>query len=819
MSSPTQHTQTQTSANNGSPTSIAARQPDQVKLRSPVSSTVKVVQLVNMLANGYEPDPVPHNQPEQVVQTTVTEQVVEDGNTTMMSIEENEVIGELLQSQEADQDQEEDMNANPEEEEEDDEEGEGEGSEEDEEDDEDEDDDEEDDEEDSGEESEDLGGSPEIVAIDGPNGPSRLSLPPVIKPEPGTPGAGSSTLPGDTTAQGEAGPSTSGEGAEGETNVLVPKKKKRAKLRSPSEEEDLPPPPPPMKTIRLERAMLPEGETLEWNILDDARENGMVAEIWGVAEGEGEPEDLPIPIPSENQNGMEIDGIPQPSVPPNGHEVLPGEAPAGPSSGPLFGLGFGEEDPEEIARRLEEKYGDDNKKSKKSKKRKPVETYDLEDEFIDDSEILIDAPTHFARPKKEGFFVHSGPLELMEESPVKPKARPAKPKPRHSNPAPPPKEPRASLSAVLRARKQRGYTFRGSQAVPISIDDDSDGERNGGPSRSRDTRAGSLSPPPPVKDETQDALLSEIQSVHIDRLRYKNASREERYLPPWSEFPDDLRKRLWILRSESEKQQWDAINKSRFPENLKPFLQAAGEAAYEHDIFGLGDREGVDKSFWHAITSALPYNEYTMKKLCTKLCYPGYWRWLHDCEDEAIRQFGEMVDKDREEVVSKYEESHRKWEEEVREWDEAHPSTQTNGAGPSSNPAAPMALNNLVDPPNGSNGPNGTPNPNSTPKPDDVRPPEPPKRFGWNSDMRDVFVQLVENMYNMVDLTTKAGDWSIPGAKTGKEFSEASIKQKLYKRIVDLFPEGYMNTGVLSREMSKINKVKKAKQNEGDNEN
>ena len=47
-------------------------------------------------------------------------------------------------------------------------------------------------------------------------------------------------------------------------------------------------------------------------------------------------------------------------------------------------------------------------------KRKKVD-YDFEDPFIDDSELSIDAPTHTARPKKEGFYVHCGPLELLEE--------------------------------------------------------------------------------------------------------------------------------------------------------------------------------------------------------------------------------------------------------------------------------------------------------------------------------------------------------------------------------------------------------------------
>lgn len=47
-------------------------------------------------------------------------------------------------------------------------------------------------------------------------------------------------------------------------------------------------------------------------------------------------------------------------------------------------------------------------------KRKQVD-YDLEDPFIDDSELLIDAPTHQGRPIKEGFYVHAGVLELLEE--------------------------------------------------------------------------------------------------------------------------------------------------------------------------------------------------------------------------------------------------------------------------------------------------------------------------------------------------------------------------------------------------------------------
>lgn len=234
--------------------------------------------------------------------------------------------------------------------------------------------------------------------MSGPGGEGSVSLPVgevAIKVE-----ASESALPSSSGQSVDGAPAS----AEGTTNVLVPKKK-RAR-RSPSSDEDLPPPPPPMKTIRLERELAPEGQTLEWNILDDAREKGMVSD-WGQVE---EEKDVAA------DGATEVDGLID-----------------GPLAG-LLGSAGSDEAPEVIAKRLEEKYGDgksgETKKAKRAKVswaahrlkllialqvKRRISDYDLEDTFIDDSELLIDAPTHFGRPKKEGFFVHQGPLELLEE--------------------------------------------------------------------------------------------------------------------------------------------------------------------------------------------------------------------------------------------------------------------------------------------------------------------------------------------------------------------------------------------------------------------
>lgn len=54
---------------------------------------------------------------------------------------------------------------------------------------------------------------------------------------------------------------------------------------------------------------------------------------------------------------------------------------------------------------------------KKRKKRvdPDAEYYDLNDPFIDDSDLGIDAPTHFAQTKHTGFYVSSGKVALVED--------------------------------------------------------------------------------------------------------------------------------------------------------------------------------------------------------------------------------------------------------------------------------------------------------------------------------------------------------------------------------------------------------------------
>ncbi|ODN84959.1 hypothetical protein L202_00803 [Cryptococcus amylolentus CBS 6039] len=629
-------------------------------------------------------------------------------------------------------------------------------------------DEEEEDEESDGDESEDLEESPEIIAIDGPNGPPRpLSLPPAIKAEPQSPGAQptseaplttTTTTPADTDAPIATA-------VEGEANVLVPKKKKRARLRTPDDDDDFAPPPPPMKTIRLERTMLPPGETLEWNILDEAREKGLCI-AWGV----GVLEDLPagVKIPAVEVTGdvslgvgMDVDGQ--------------GEGVTAP--GAIFG--GGEDDPEEIARRLEEKYGE----KKKTKKKKRPTDYDLEDPFIDDADILIDAPTHYQRPKKEGFFVHAGQLELMEESPGKKRQANGKPKSAQNK------------STQAKAKTTPGLGG-GSEARP-SLSSALVAQR-------KESQSGQLESTPVVRAEDQPP---------VDRIMFKNASREDQYLPPYTSLPEPVAQVLMALRLKSLQHDWDHTNRGKFPDHLKPELQKACQIAYQNDVFtGISTsnnpaRRG-DQSFVISLTSVFPYNLFTLTKLSVKLAYHDYLQWMQDCEDEGLRQFRSIVDKDSNEWIEKYEASRAEWEQEVAGWDAKHQhATQAREGSalsppPPSSPQESPALPSTATP---TNAPSSSVENKEKP---DVRPAEPTKRFLWTGEMREVYWQLLENVMDMADIVKIGADWNIANHKQGKEWSEQSIRLRLYKRVVDCFPEGYSNNNVVSREMTKIKKRK-----------
>lgn len=240
----------------------------------------------------------------------------------------------------------------------------------------------------------------------------------------GQPGeaSGTAAVPGEGGATGEAGDKADGEPI---PNVLVAKKPQRKKLIVPS----TPPPviPKQIVTIRLDIDLGGQSKTHLVNFKETAKEKNVV------------PADYfdevlaPKPPGAMGDDEDQADGASKMPVAAAGPTPVPTEVHIGAPS--LFGgSGLGDADEEEmkrIAAELEKKYDKPVSHRRavrllvltrstiaqgKKRKKAVIDRYDTHDPFIDDSELKFDEPTYYIRPKKDGYYVQKGPVELMGQT-------------------------------------------------------------------------------------------------------------------------------------------------------------------------------------------------------------------------------------------------------------------------------------------------------------------------------------------------------------------------------------------------------------------
>jgi hypothetical protein len=189
-------------------------------------------------------------------------------------------------------------------------------------------------------------------------------------------------------------------------NTLQPKKK-RAPKRSPSPDDRPPAPLIEMQTIRisidLSAANRVKNVPKIFSFKETAIEDKVVEkDYWEALSG------IPKPAPLlEGDQGVEI-----------------GKAAPGPGSGSSLKAlmdavgdgGLGEQaEAERLAAAFDKRYEEPGATKKKKRKVKDSDAYDVNDPFVDDSELLVDEPMFYHQPKKAGFYVASGPIELCGE--------------------------------------------------------------------------------------------------------------------------------------------------------------------------------------------------------------------------------------------------------------------------------------------------------------------------------------------------------------------------------------------------------------------
>ncbi|KAG2064926.1 hypothetical protein BDR04DRAFT_1109359 [Suillus decipiens] len=411
---------------------------------------------------------------------------------------------------------------------------------------------------------------------------------------------------------------------------------------------------------------------------------------------------------------------------------------------------------------------DDGEPKKKKKKHATSEYYDVNDPFIDDSELNIDNRTHFAQTKQQGFYVSSGEVALMKDS-----RTPKKPK---------------------------------SKKVPA------EGGATAGPSKTHAKEEGTKEHP--------ISLLGE-DKVNKKRKNYTviEDNGKKRKVVDIRDFHSELQLAIEDLKSAISKESWDV--KGKFPPSIKPILADVALKAVN-----LGE---YDEDFFNLMPVLFPYNRFTMTKLIKRTIFADHLKILIDRQDELLQQLAGLTKEGFSKAQEEWEKSVVAWE---RRKEKAKNESEAGAASASTPGASVDAAHHDDGAGSGidgdnvrvdgdktladgagtdggagagtdGGGPGADDNAPGTNKPDGTRDAHPPaQKYRLTEAMKAIVWQLVMLSNECCRLENEKNELDGSNALV----SEQGSRKILYQKIVAAFPSGWLNSGQLSREVSSLKK-------------
>ena len=559
-------------------------------------------------------------------------------------------------------------------------------------------------------------------------------------------------------AEGEGGDkgegSSSKDGAKEGEKASAPKK--RSRRRSPSPPEAVTAPLPPKRpTVRI-------------NILE-ARKDGYLINVPELVHAQLKKEGHPWATWYEEQ--LEV-AEPEPVAPQGGPEVPPD----------LEGFGG-------LAKLLAKYPSGDNAPSGASgaakKRRRPnddkydIGQYDVRDPFVDDSELNIDEPTHFAKPKADGFYVTQGPVELAKakanalgkEQPIPAKDRPKPLSIRDSKFG-----FAGSLNKLVAKKAQQGAELPPMPPTASSSSMQLGSLLNNGDPGSPSVGAGSALTNAQRQEGTRDSPIKvddndSGSSKFVKKNRYPTLPVDPRLQAAF----DDL------------KQKVDAESfavKTKFPPSLKPPLVETAKLAVM-----LGE---YDDNFFNHLPTIFPYNRFTMMKLVKREFFPHHIKYFEDLKQEHMDKLGKMIRDSFPQQLAEFEAAHKKWVE--------------RGEAPKDGETAEPARPDKEANPDESMDVDGQ-------KEGEDESIEPTKRWKWSEEMREEVFVLITIENAMSEIRNEKHKLE----NSAEQYSEINARKACYKQMAELFPEdGWTTSTNISREYAQIKKKKDRQEARGE---
>ncbi|VDC06864.1 unnamed protein product [Peniophora sp. CBMAI 1063] len=415
---------------------------------------------------------------------------------------------------------------------------------------------------------------------------------------------------------------------------------------------------------------------------------------------------------------------------------------------------------------------------KKRRRRRNLD-YDLGDPFIDDSDLALDQRTYIAQTKQAGFYVSSGEVALLKDrTAISASASGSKglggggPKSKRPAPHLPSPEPFAGPS-----------NFPGSAHAPIHTQLGKSREQKEKEAREkkekedkrRESNAGEGVNGVNGEVGTRDApiaVVSDEEGTTNGKRKSSSGgdgSSRKRRKVDMDAFHPELKEALAELRAAKEKENWST--KGKFPPGIKPLLTQVALKAIMLNQY--------DDNFFNYMPEVFPYNRFTMSKLIKRLVFADHMALLIKRQDEILAELKTLADENFDKSREEYDRALRAWQMRMEKQGLPTDGTASADGTPNPQPTAPDA-----EPANGAA---------SAP---------PAKRFRLTDKMKGM-------IWNLVCLSNEC--CRIENEKSTLEghapqVSEQGLRKVLYQKIVAAFPEGWMNSGQISRDVSVIKK-------------
>ncbi|RPD77316.1 hypothetical protein L226DRAFT_602847 [Lentinus tigrinus ALCF2SS1-7] len=414
---------------------------------------------------------------------------------------------------------------------------------------------------------------------------------------------------------------------------------------------------------------------------------------------------------------------------------------------------------------------------RRRKRHHASEYYDTNDPFIDDSELAQDERTFFAQTKQKGFYVSSGQVALLN----KPSAK--KPKSKKINIL----APSASVSAAL-STATLPLPALSISAPPLGVS----------PSNAKvKTEEGSRDAPIALLSDVEDngklkRKTSEAQSEGGAKKRRKTVE-----IQP---FHPELEQAIEVLKEAIAKESWDV--KGKFPPGLKPLL---GQVALKAVILG-----EYDDNFFNLMPRLFPYNKFTMTKLIKRTIWRDHTNLLLDRQNALIEELRVLAEEG-------FPKAKEEWEKSVLQWEKRQERAKLEASGEGTNGVAhshegsPAASDAQATPTIGPTALEQRPSLNDDAENEDgaagggkggkdAHPPA--KRYRLTDQIKAIIWQLVclSNECCRIENEKNALEGS------NQIVSDQGVRKNLYQKIVAAFPEGWLSSGQISREVSVMKK-------------